>query len=129
MVLDASVVALAVVGDANESNRAHARMQGERLYAPELVDLEVASYVRRGVRRREIGVERAALALTELLVLPVSRISHTPLLSRVWELRDNLTSYDAAYVALAETLEAPLLTLDARIARAPGVRCEVVVLS
>jgi predicted nucleic acid-binding protein len=62
-------------------------------------------------------------------LLPLRRYPHGPLLSRIWELRDNLTVYGAAYVALAEALDAPLLTVDARLARAPGVRCQVELLN
>jgi predicted nucleic acid-binding protein len=61
--------------------------------------------------------------------MPLERVSHTPFLSRIWELRHNLTPYDAAYVALAEVMEAPLLTADARLSRAPGLACEVVLIS
>ena len=73
-----------------------------------------------------MATERAVQALVDLAVMPVVRVSHTPFLSRIWDLRDNLTCYDAAYVALAETMEAPLVTADARLSRAPGIRCEVV---
>jgi predicted nucleic acid-binding protein len=76
-----------------------------------------------------MGAERAIQALADLALLSVSRVSHTPFLGRIWELRDNVTPYDAAYVALAEVMEAPLLTADARLSRAPGVRCEVVLIS
>ncbi len=69
------------------------------------------------------------MALTDLADLPMARVSHRPLLRRCWELRDNLTVYDAAYVALAESLDATLVTADARLARAPGVRCAVELLS
>jgi predicted nucleic acid-binding protein len=90
---------------------------------------EVASAIRGACRAGRIGAERAVQALADLAFLPLSRMSHTPFLGRIWELRDNLTPYDAAYVALAEVFEAPLFTRDARLARAPGIRCEVVVLS
>jgi predicted nucleic acid-binding protein len=69
------------------------------------------------------------MALDDLLALPVERASHRPLLARCWELRDNLSVYDAAYVALAEALGTPLLTADARLAKAPGLKCAVEVLS
>lgn len=105
------------------------RLAGERLYAPELLDLEVASYIRRGQWAGSIGSERAVEALVDLSLMPIARVSHVPLLSRIWELRDNLTPYDASYVALAEVMKARLLTADAHLARAPGIRCEVVVLS
>jgi predicted nucleic acid-binding protein len=72
---------------------------------------------------------RARQALGDLLALPLRRAPHGPLLPRIWALRDNVTGYGAAYVALAEALEAPLVTADARISRAPGVRRTVDVLS
>lgn len=129
IVLDASVVALAVGAEHDDARRVRDSFAGERLYAPELVDLEVASYIRRGRRAGSIGSQRAVQALAALALLPIARVSHTPFLSRIWELHDNLTPYDAAYVALAETMEARLLTVDARLARAPGIRCEVVLVS
>jgi predicted nucleic acid-binding protein len=69
------------------------------------------------------------VAVDDLMALPLRRVSHRPLLTRCWELRDNLTPYDAAYVSLAEELNASLLTADRRLAAAPGLRCDVVVLS
>ncbi len=72
---------------------------------------------------------RAKVALSDLAALPVRRISHRPLVERCWELRHAVTVYDAAYVALAEALEIPLLTADARLSRAPGLRCRVDLLS
>ena len=89
------------------------------LHAPELLDLEVAQVLRRYQRDGELSAERAAQALEDLADLRLDRHRHLPLLVRVWELRDNLTAYDAAYVALAELLDAPLLTCDARLSRAP----------
>lgn len=97
--------------------------------APELVDLEVASVLRRQVKAAAVDSRRARLALDDLAALPLRRAPHVPLLTRCWELRDNLTIYDAAYVALAEILEADLLTGDARLARAPGSRCRIEVVS
>jgi predicted nucleic acid-binding protein len=95
------------------------------LRAPELVVLEVAGALRNRVLRSEVNVEDARQALLRLQRLPIVRHPLMPLLDRVWELRDNLTPYDAAYVALAERLELPLLTADAGIAHAPGLRCRV----
>jgi predicted nucleic acid-binding protein len=85
--------------------------------------------LRRQAAAKAVDPRRAALALTDLLAMPLQRASHRPLLARCWELRDNLTVYDAAYVALAEALPADLLTGDARLARAAGPRCHVEVLS
>ena len=95
------------------------------LRAPELIVLEVAGALRNRVIRSEVSVDDAREALSRLQRLPIIRHPLMPLLDRVWELRDNLTPYDAAYVALAERLKLPLLTADARIARASGLRCKV----
>jgi predicted nucleic acid-binding protein len=84
---------------------------------PELADLEVASVLRRQIRAGALDGRRAALALDDLAALPAQRAPHRPLLARCWELRDNLTVYDAAYVALAEAMHAALLTGDRRLAR------------
>lgn len=92
----------------------------ESLHAPHLLDLEVAQTLRRLVRAQEVTPNRALQALEDLAGLPLERYSHDVLISRVWALRENLTAYDAAYVALAEILEATLLTRDGRIRRAPG---------
>jgi len=125
IVVDASVLATALGDDGPDGDRARARLRGERLSAPELVDLEVASVLRRQVHGGEVDIRRAALALADLAALPLRRAPHRPLLARCWELRDNLTVYDASYVALAEALDVTLLTGDGRLARAPGPRCRV----
>ena len=91
------------------------------LHAPHLADVEVAQALRRYVREGELDAGSAALALEDLRALDVQRHSHEPLLDRVWALRENLTAYDAVYVALAEALETTLLTCDGRLARAPGM--------
>ena len=126
--VDASVVAVALADDGPDGDQARARLRGERLTAPELVDLEVTSVWRRQVRDGAMDARRAALALADLTALPLRRAPHRALLARCWELRDNLTVYDAAYVALAEALEVTLLTGDGRLARATGPRCHIAVL-
>ena len=98
---------------------------GERLHAPHLIDLEVIQAIRRHRLRDEITEERALHAVELLSVLPLRRHDHRPLADRVWALHRNLTAYDAAYVALAEALDAPLVTRDARLASAPGHRATV----
>jgi predicted nucleic acid-binding protein len=92
------------------------------LHAPHLVDIEVVRVMRRLVRVGEIDGEVAESAITSLLELDIERHPHDLLLRRVWNLRSNLTAYDAVYVALAESLGAHLLTCDERLAHAPGVR-------
>jgi predicted nucleic acid-binding protein len=125
IVVDASVLASALGDDGPDGDRARGRLAGERLAAPELIDLEVASVWRRAARAGRLGERRARQALADLAALPLARAPHQPLMSRIWELRDNHTPYDAAYVALAEALEAPLLTADRRLARAPGTATEI----
>ncbi len=85
--------------------------------------------IRRRLRSGHLDARRAELALADLVELPLRRVSHRPLLGRCWELRENLTVYDAAYVALAELLDAVLVTADARLAAAPGIRCRLDVLA
>ena len=92
----------------------------ESLHAPHLLDLEVAQVLRRYVRDNTITAQRGEEALEDLGDLPLSRYPHDLLLPRVWELRETLTAYDAAYVALAELLDAALLTCDGKIASVPG---------
>ena len=124
IVIDASVLATALGDNGPDGAEARARIRGQDLAAPEIIDLEVTS-----VWRRTLSDERrAALALADLGDIPLRRAPHLPLLERCWALRNNLTPYDAAYVALAEILEVPLLTADRRLARASGIRCRVDVL-
>lgn len=92
----------------------------ETLHAPHLLDLEVAQVLRRYWTSGEMIPERGQEALEDLTDLPINRYPHDLFLPRIWELRHNLTAYDAVYVALAETLSAPLLTRDRRLASAPG---------
>lgn len=90
------------------------------LHAPHLLDVEVAQVVRRYAANGEIDAERGRMALADLTDFPLHRYPHDVLLPRVWDLRNNLTAYDAMYVALAEVLDAPLLTRDKRLAASPG---------
>ena len=92
----------------------------ESLHAPHLLDVEVAQVVRRYVRDKIIDAQRGQEALGDLADLPLSRYPHDFLIPRVWELRTTLTAYDAVYVALAEVLDAALLTCDGKIASASG---------
>lgn len=129
IVVDASVVAIALGDDGEGGRRARARLADERLSAPELLDLEVASAFRRLWAAGTLTEERAEAAMADLRDLRVERVPHRPLVGRCWELRDNVTVYDAVYIALAESLDAPLLTADRRLAAAPGSRCTFEVLS
>jgi predicted nucleic acid-binding protein len=101
----------------------------ETLHAPHLIDLEVAQVLRRYVRSSEIDVARAETALEDLAHLPMERHRHDILLPRIWSLRANATAYDAAYIALAEALGAPLLTRDAAAFAARWHRARVIVVT
>jgi predicted nucleic acid-binding protein len=92
----------------------------ETLHAPHLLSVEVVQVLRRYAATGATTVELAAAALEDLAALDIARYEHEPLLSRVWALRENVTAYDAVYIALAELLDAPLLTFDGRLATAPG---------
>ncbi|NYD22670.1 putative nucleic acid-binding protein [Kineococcus aurantiacus] len=94
-----------------------------------MIDLEVASVLRRAAASGRLPDRRADLALRDLVDVPLRRAAHRALLPRCWELRHTVTSYDAAYVALAEALDVVLVTADARLSRAPGITCEVEVLT
>ena len=98
---------------------------GETLLAPQLIDLEVAQVLRRYAATGEIAAERAGVALADFMDFPMARYPHSDLLPRIWELRANLTAYDAAYVALAEAFETPLLTRDRKLASVPGHRAQI----
>lgn len=126
IVLDASTVVDFLLGTPAAA-RIEKRILSSRetWHAPHLLDLEVAQVLRRYVREGEIKTARGRQALEDLMILPLSRYPHDVLLPRIWELRQNVTTYDAAYVALAELLEAPLLTRDARLASVPGLRAEI----
>ncbi len=98
------------------------------VWAPHLVDAEVGHVLRRRAARGDIDEDAAAEALRDLAGLPLLRAAHPPLLERAWALRENLSFHDALYVSLAERVGEPLVTLDARIASAPGIGAEVEVL-
>lgn len=90
----------------------------ETLHAPHLIDLEVAQVLRRYERSGAISAQRGAEALTDLADFPLTRYPHFVLLERIWQMRHGLTAYDAAYLALAEALDAPLITRDRALAKA-----------
>jgi predicted nucleic acid-binding protein len=95
------------------------------LHRPELLPLEAGSVLRRFVLGGQLSERAAWIALGKVEALPLTLHSHRGLLARIWELRANLTVYDAAYVAVAEALGLPLVTFDSRLSRAPGLRCSV----
>lgn len=125
IVIDASAVA-ALLLNQQVAVRLRERLVNEKtLHAPQLLDLEVTQVLRRALRRGALKEPVAAARLADLQLLPLTRYAHTPFLERIWELRVNLTAYDAAYVALAEALGAPLITTDKPLSRAPGLRAEI----
>jgi predicted nucleic acid-binding protein len=108
-----------------ESIEARLLSRGDSLHAPHLVDVEVAQVLRRYVLSGAISAERGREALADLAGFPIARYPHDVFLSRIWALRNNVTAYDAAYLALAEALPAPLVTCDRRLAAATGHRARV----
>lgn len=121
IVVDASA-ALSALLNAGPARQALAT---ERLHAPHLVDTEVASGLRRRVAAGQLSDVHGRMAVHTWQRLGVTRYSATSLLDRVWELRENVSAYDACYVALAEALDCALLTADARLTRAPGIHCAI----
>ena len=125
IVVDASATLSALLTD----GAARRTLAAERLNAPHLVDAEVASGLRRRVRAGQLKPAAGWGALDTWRRLGMTRYPVLGLLDRVWELRDNLSSYDATYVALAESLDCALITADERLVRAPGVRCPITVIA
>jgi len=123
LIVDASVVVAALVDTGPDGRWAEGVLVSEDLAAPHLLPVEAANILRRLALHGEISEDAAALAHADLLDLRVALFPYTLDAWRAWELRHNLTMYDAWYVALAESLEAELATLDARLAQAPGPRC------
>jgi len=129
IVVDASVVVASLLSTGGAGARARERLRLDPdLQVPHLLDVEVTAALRRRVRLGQTDVEVATEVMADLADLAALRWDHEPLLRRVWELRENVTPYDAVYVVLAEMLDAPLVTSDARLSRAPGLNCRVEVL-
>ena len=130
--VDASALVELLLGRPAEAQVAqHLRVHAFNLHAPHLVGVEVTSALRRIVALEEADAPRATEALTDFLDLPLERYAHEALLPRAWTLRENMSAYDATYVALAEVLEdggAPLLTADRRLAQAVRAHSDVEVL-
>ena len=123
IVVDASAAVLGLLNDGD----ARARLRADALSSPHLVDPEVAHALRAQVGRGELDAGAAQRALERWARLGIDRLPATGLLPRIWELRDNLSAYDATYVSAAEALGCALVTADSRLAGAPGVRCAVTV--
>lgn len=127
IVIDSSVLAPALIDSDPDGAGLRAQLSGHELAAPQILDLEVMSVYRRHSRSGKITEAEADQAFRRLCELPLERFPHTTMSARIWELRHNVTSYDATYIALAEALNAPLWTRDQRLAGAPGIRCRTVV--
>ncbi len=112
-------------GPGAEPIRERVESPGESVHVPHLLDVEVLNMLRRQTLRGILARERGATALQDLENIKMTRYPHAPLLRRIWDLRGNVTAYAAAYVALAEALDAPLVTRDTRLAQAPGNRATV----
>ncbi len=125
IVCDASVVADALMDPSARGVKARAILKEESLVAPALIDAEVASSVRARLRAGAITEELGSFAVQRLRRLELRRVVFGELVPRMWELRHNLTPYDAAYVAVAEVLDLKLWTADRRLSKAPGIRCTV----
>lgn len=123
LVVDATVVVSALIDSGREGAWASEQLARGPLVAPHHMPVEVANVLRRAALQGEIPGSVAALALQDLLDLRFELFPFAPFARRAWALRDNVTPYDAWYVALAESLDAPLATLDDRLRRAPGCRC------
>lgn len=123
LVVDASTVVAALVDSGDDGTWADGLLADSQLAAPHLMPVEVANILRRAVLVDDISADSAALAHADLLDLRVELFAYEPFASRVWELRHNLTAYDAWYVAVAEALNVPLATLDRRLASASETRC------
>lgn len=123
VVVDASAVVAALVDAGPDGSWARAELRQDDLAAPQHLYVEVSNVLRRAVLAGRLGADAGALAHRDLTELPLTSFPFQPLADRVWELHPGVTAYDAAYVALAEALDAPLCTLDRRLAGAPGPRC------
>lgn len=129
IVVDASaVLEILLRTPAGETLEKRLLESGASLNAPHLIDVEIAQVLRRFALSGGISPARGLEALDDFAAFPIQRYPHDFLLPRVWALRHNLSAYDAVYVALAETLEAPLVTHDGRLANAAGIRAQVEVL-
>lgn len=123
VVVDASAIVAALVDGGSDGEWAQAMLSREDLAAPHLMPVEAANILRRAARSGDLSADVAAMAHDDLVSLRVDLFAYEPVAERVWALRDNLTAYDAWYVALAEALGAPLVTLDRRVAGASGPTC------
>jgi len=126
LVLDASVCVAAFVDSSNDGHWAESKVAGANLVAPQLILVEVTNALRRLSASGSLSDLDASMAHNDLLTMTIELYPFAPLADRIWSLRHNLSSYDAYYVTLAESLNAPLATLDNRLINAPGTSCEFI---
>lgn len=126
VVCDASAITALLIDSGGDGSWAAEMLSEADLYAPTLLPYECVSVLRRHELAGSISPDQAAQAHADLLELPIEYWPHDVMAQRIWELHANLISYDAAYVALAESIEAPVITLDRHLQRAPHLRCDVV---
>lgn len=128
MVIDASVLVSVLGGDGAQDTANRSALSGQDLFAPDFVDLEVVNTWRRLVAAGRLSVERANIAVHDLGNSPLVRVSSEAYIELIWSLRDNVTAYDASYVALATAIDRPLVTLDRRLAQTPNLPCKTILL-
>lgn len=126
LVVDASVVVAALVDDSEVGRWSAERLAAHDLVAPQLILVEASNTIRRLELFGDLSSDLASFAHAELVDLRLRFFAFVPLADRIWELRKVVTAYDAWYVSIAESIEAPLATLDQRLMRAPGPRCAFV---
>ncbi|MHB1488175.1 MAG: type II toxin-antitoxin system VapC family toxin [Acidimicrobiales bacterium] len=127
VVVDASVVVAALIDRGADGKWAERILGSDALVAPHLMPVEVANVLRRALLARDISVDSASLAHADLIKLRIDLFAYEPFAERAWALRNTMSAYDAWYVALAESLDAPVATLDSRLARSAGARCRFIV--
>lgn len=126
-VVDSSAVVAALIDSGSAGRWSEDVFASHDLIAPQLVLVEASNILRRAVLARDVSDELASLAYADLLSLRIRLFPYEPFAERVWQLRENLTAYDAWYVSVAEAVGAPLVTLDKRLVRATGPRCDFLV--
>jgi predicted nucleic acid-binding protein len=129
IVVDASVLVAALGDDGHSGQIARQRLRNEHLVAPEIIDLEVISVLRRMVAARLVSDVRGDQAVLDLVSIQMTRVPHRLVVKRCWDLRNNSTPNDAAYIAVAEAFQLKLVTADAKLAGVPGTNCKVELLA
>lgn len=126
LVVDASVLVAALVDTGADGTWAEGMLGSDVLVGPHLLPVEAANVLRRAALAGDLSADSAALAHADLLRLPIELFAYAPFADRAWALRDTISAYDAWYVALAESLDAAVATLDRRLARAASARCRFI---